>query len=269
MPRNSHKGITLIDVLVLLAIIAVLVGLLLPATRKVRVAAVRMQCSNNLKQVMLGLHNYYDSMGRSSDSNGPTAMTFPPGCLGENGEPEDRLSWIVVILPYLDQDQLDRQFDLRAGFSANSAPSRTIVKTFLCPELNKPMTEGPFSHYVSMAGIGNDSARLPAGSNGIGFMGYDRPTSMADIKDGSAHTIALMETNTNLGPWARGGSSTLRGFDPTIDTLTGNQPAFGRHTGGMNVAMADGSVSFRRNNTDLNFLAAAITIAGSETVDWE
>ena len=98
-------------------------------------------------------------------------------------------------------------------------------------------------------------------------MGYDRLTSLAMIKDGTSNTIALMETRSGLGPWARGGSSTLRGFDPADVPLHGDQRPFGGHQGGMNAAMADGSVRFIRSSIDPKKLAAAITIAGGEPVD--
>ncbi len=98
-------------------------------------------------------------------------------------------------------------------------------------------------------------------------MGYDRLTSLDMIKDGTSNTIALMETRSGLGPWARGGSSTLRGFDPTDGSLQNDNPPFGGHHEGMNAAMADGSVRFLPSSIDPKRLAAAITIAGGEPVD--
>jgi prepilin-type processing-associated H-X9-DG protein len=119
-----------------------------------------------------------------------------------------------------------------------------------------------------MSGIGHDAAVQPAGAAGNGFMGYDRPTSLMMIKDGASNTVALMETRIGLGPWARGGSSTLRGFDPADVSLHGDNPSFGGlHSSGMNVAMADGSVRFLHSSIDPKRLAAAITIAGGEPVD--
>ena len=98
-------------------------------------------------------------------------------------------------------------------------------------------------------------------------MGYDRLTSVAMIQDGTSNTIALMETRFGLGPWARGGSSTLRGFDPADVPLYGEQRPFGGHSGGMHAAMADGSVRFIRSSIEPQKLAAAITIAGGEPFD--
>jgi prepilin-type processing-associated H-X9-DG protein len=118
-----------------------------------------------------------------------------------------------------------------------------------------------------MAGIGPSAAAQPADTPGNGFMGYDRLTSLATIKDGAANTIALMETRSGLGPWARGGASNLRGFDPADVPWHGDDRPFGGHPGGMNAAFADGSVRFIRASIDPKNLAAAITIAGDEPID--
>jgi prepilin-type processing-associated H-X9-DG protein len=118
-----------------------------------------------------------------------------------------------------------------------------------------------------MSGIGDTAAGQPAGAVGNGFMGYDRLTSAAMIKDGTSNTIALLETRFDLGPWARGGASNLRGFDPADVPWHGDQRPFGGHAGGMHAAMADGSVRFIRSSIEPRNLAAAITIAGGERVD--
>ena len=89
------------------------------------------------------------------------------------------------------------------------------------------------------------------------------------IKDGTSNTIALMETRSGLGPWARGGASSVRGFALSDLPAIGDHRPFGGHTRGVNVAMADGSVRFIRDTIDPKILAAAITIAGGESVDWD
>jgi hypothetical protein len=169
-------------------------------------------------------------------------------------------------LPYIDQDQLFNQFDLKKGYGGNPSAAGTRIKTFLCPAAKE--TADAVTYYVAMAGIGHDAARRPAGAPGIGFMGYDRVTSLATIIDGESNTIALMETRSGLGPWARGGASTLRGYDPDDLPLFGDGRQFGGHDAGSYAAMVDGSVRFLPSTIDPKKLAAAITIAGAEpTVD--
>lgn len=176
---------------------------------------------------------------------------------------------MAALLPYLEQNSLYRQFDLEKGYAGNLPAAQTRIKTFLCPASKEAATADAVTHYVAMAGLGHDAAGRPAGAAGNGFMGYDRPTSVAMIKDGTANTIALMETRVGLGPWARGGSSTVRGFDPDDVPWQGDNRPFGGHSGGMNAAMADGSVRFLHPSIDPKRLAAAITIAGGEWVDLE
>ena len=173
---------------------------------------------------------------------------------------------MAELLPYLEQDPLYRQLDLKKGYAGNLPAVQTRIKTFLCPASKEAATVDVVTHYVAMSGIGHDAAGQPAGAAGNGFMGYDRLTSVTMIKDGTSNTIALMETRTGLGPWSRGGASTLRGFDPADVPLHGDQRPFGGHSAGMHAAMADGSVRFVHSSIDPKRLAAAITIAGGEPI---
>lgn len=272
MSRSTRHGFTLIELLVVLAIIAVVVALMLPAVRRVREPAARAQCQNNLKQLMLAMHNF-ESTGKpiaypaTAPPDTPPEQLFPPGCFGPGTTPEERFSWMVKLLPYLEENSLYGQIDLEKGYAENLPAVQTRIKTFLCPTSKDGVMMDAVTHYVAMSGIGHDAAGRPAGAAGNGFMGYDRLTSMTMIKDGASNTIALMETRVGLGPWARGGASTVRGFDPADVPLHGDNRPFGGHSAGMNAAMADGSVRFLPSSIDAKRLAAAITIAGGETVD--
>lgn len=268
MPRSARNGLSLIEVLVIIAIIAIVISLTLPATRRVRGAATRMQCQNNLKQLMLAMHSYADQHADSS-STGKTETTtrrlFPTGCIGPGLTPEERISWVVPLLPHLEQNDLAQQFNIEKGYAGNLPAAQTTIKLFLCPE--PPTATDNVTHYVAMAGIGPDAARQPANAAGNGFMGYDRLTTDAMIIDGTSNTIALMETRSGLGPRARGGTSNLRGFDTADVPWFGDRRPFSGHIGGMQAAMVDGSVRFLRSDIEPKILAAAITIAGGEPVN--
>lgn len=174
---------------------------------------------------------------------------------------------MVSLLPYIEQEGLYRQFDVEKGYAGNAEPARSRIALYRCP-LSRQTDEQ--SAYVALAGLGLDAASRPAGAAGIGFMGYDRVTTFDSFKDGTANTIALMETRASLGPWARGGSSTLRGFDPTEGPPVGDGRPFGGHPSIAVAALADGSVRVFAKSTDPHKLAAWVTIAGSEPLtDWE
>src|SRR5262249_43548536 len=148
-----------------------------------------------------------------------------------------RLSWMVALLPHLEQDSLFKQFDVEKGYTGNLPAAQTRIKMFLCPAAKEAGTADAVTHYVAMSGIGYAAAEQPAGAAGNGFMGYDRLTSVAMIKDGTSNTVALMETRWRLGPWARGGPSNVRGFDPADVPLYGDGRPFAGHDRGMNVAL--------------------------------
>ncbi|MBA4188333.1 MAG: prepilin-type cleavage/methylation domain-containing protein [Planctomycetaceae bacterium] len=202
---QTHQGFTLIELLVVIAIIAVLIGLLLPAVQKVREAASRMKCSNNLKQLALAAHNYQDSYGYL-----PTGITG--GLIGQDGVPaattEDRRVWPLYLLPYIEQAALwsilEQQRASGASMTAlwtlSGNPHLNMVPGWHCssdPNGGKKTTisgnQGVHGNYAGCAGSTayNTTTTGGMGLNGLFYTGSR--IQITGITDGSSNTLMLSE----------------------------------------------------------------------------
>jgi prepilin-type N-terminal cleavage/methylation domain-containing protein/prepilin-type processing-associated H-X9-DG protein len=173
--RNARRGFTLIELLVVIAIIAILIGLLLPAVQKVREAAARMACSNNLHQIGLAIHNYESSYGKL-----PAAYTkLPADDMDPNAQAAGRrvgLSLQANLLPYIEQGPVYQKLNPNVSEfnTANIPPNgphsgsntayATVVKTYLCPSDPTPAVIDAYNEVWGPYGNGGGAFCFPGGS---------------------------------------------------------------------------------------------------------
>lgn len=179
---NRRWAFTLIELLVVIAIIAILIGLLLPAVQKIREAANRMKCSNNLKQIGLALHNYEGVYGSFPQARNPFPLVH---------------SGLSRLLPFVEQDNLQRLVDYTTPPTSpqNVQASQTRVSLFICPTdpARGQVTGQPDfgTNYVANNGSGNMGFGLIASGDGLFTQS---PIRIADITDGTSNTIAFSES---------------------------------------------------------------------------
>jgi prepilin-type N-terminal cleavage/methylation domain-containing protein/prepilin-type processing-associated H-X9-DG protein len=199
----ERRGFTLIELLVVIAIIATLIGLLLPAVQKVREAAARIQCSNNLRQLGLAAHQYHN-----------VNRTFPPGVNQAQfpSAPQYRgYTLFVYLLPYVEQDNLYRQWDFTTPLNNTSggtgARTATVLSVLLCPAdlipLNPVASQGRTYALTSYGGNGGSRSFDPTAAATDGVFHTTGPGSqptpnqgpvrLADITDGTSNTLLFGE----------------------------------------------------------------------------
>jgi prepilin-type N-terminal cleavage/methylation domain-containing protein/prepilin-type processing-associated H-X9-DG protein len=336
--RRGRAAFTLIELLVVIAIIAVLIGLLLPAVQKVREAAARAQCSNNLKQLALACHSYYDV-----NQAMPYARKY---------DIWDTYTWTQLILPYIEQMAIYNEYWTlpKTGYVENyPGPNgpigddpklrearQAIIPPYLCPSDPGPRLNEEYStpfgfergNYSGCVGSGDmygNAVDSTSGPWGKGIFGVQpkqtvdpgkgpqtRGVRIADIPDGASNTLLFSENvvatvgtawggpigetiygnmggalfsaaltpnssapDRPIGPCPKDQGDSL--YKPPCQSLGGNAwwtpsglkayaGARSYHNGGVNAALADGSVRFFANSMDLSTWRALGTRAGGEII---
>jgi prepilin-type N-terminal cleavage/methylation domain-containing protein len=260
-PRCARPAFTLIELLVVIAIISVLIGLLVPAVQKVRDAAARIACQNNLHQIGLAFHNHHDQ--HQYFPTGGWDWWYTPTYL--NGRPligeYQQAGWGFQILPYLEQDNLWMGRGASNDFDRSRLAVGTTIKVFFCPARRIPQTV-VFSDPAYLDGIPTTTALCDyaaANWEETGIVRYRYPTRMADILDGTSNTLLVGDKRLNrssLGvPQKDDDTGYASGFDADVIRSTDRPPLpdyngigdgdlrFGSsHTGCFNVVFADGSI---------------------------
>jgi hypothetical protein len=211
-------------------IIGVLSGLLLPAVQAARESARRMQSLNNVRQIMLSMHNYHDANGK-----------FPAQAIAQ-GDGDPLLSWRVAILPYLGEQALYNQFHLDEPWDSD----HNIKLLEKMPEV--------FRNPSDLLDAVTTTYLVPMGK-GVGLS--SEGLKMRDITDGTSNTLAVLDVDPELGvPWTKPDDLDIRQND-WLDWLRAE---------GSNAGFFDGSARFIDLETDPELLGALMTYAGGEVV---
>ncbi len=283
--NQTRCAFTLVELLVVIAIIGILIALLLPAVQAAREAARRMHCTNNMKQIGLGLQVYHD-----------TFKIFPY----DSGEAGAFWSWSTMMLPYLEQEQVYDMIDFNYGYyrlhAQNNEAMKNFVPAYQCPSAPPNVLviccgaipgdeDTAETNYAAVATIKNTQYAIDPEGEGVMYS-YSK-TKISDISDGTSQTFLVSEIDLDQDDplktycttstcffgnhWsAENRMSTYRGINESNGEVSYMWPGPNScHPGGCHFAFADGHISFINEDIELDLLWALTTRAGGEVLDAE
>jgi prepilin-type N-terminal cleavage/methylation domain-containing protein/prepilin-type processing-associated H-X9-DG protein len=299
--QHLRRAFTLIELLVVIAIIAVLIGLLLPAVQKVRAAAARIQCANNLKQIGLAMLNFEGANGG-----------LPPRRMGYLIATNPKRGWGPAILPYIEQGNLAAIYNYSLNFydPGNNAAIIVPVSTFSCPAAPNPRTVTVVEGTETATGAAGDyfgpnsfqsalyGDQALSGNNTVTAMQDEKIRKLLDITDGTSNTLLITEqagrpnfyiyrvqqasnlglsNYNNWGPWASyqvfifqiygaDGITADGPGGPCVINCNNSHGVYSFHDSGANAVFVDGSVHFLTTALNPNVLFGLVTINGGEII---
>lgn len=255
---RSRAAFTLLELLTVIAIVALLIALLVPAVQAAREAVRKTSCQNNLKQIGLALHNYHN-----------THQTLPTGCIEWRGWPASpskrQFAWSALLLPFLEQHNVYQQIDFGRPFDAaeNAAVASQRLRVYECPTAPQRAQIRARTDYGGLFG-----ERMVDRAPDDGLFLYDRSLAFRDIPDGLSHTMAVSEDVG--GPdseWINGRNVFVQSGginDP--NAWIGDNEIRSEHPAGATVVFADAQVRFLASSIEHRLLGSLITRANGEII---
>jgi prepilin-type N-terminal cleavage/methylation domain-containing protein/prepilin-type processing-associated H-X9-DG protein len=270
-----RRGMSLVELLVVVAVLSALVALLLPAVQSVREAGRRTACMNNLRGIGCAIYGYESAR-----------RTFPVGCLEcATKAPRKQIAWNAFILPFAEEPGAAAAFDFKFSFRSqqNRHAAGHVVGLFLCPSTSRTRRTGPttgdrnkngrwdagddlaYTDYGGMFGVGYSVPRpLPEHA---GVMQYERPTPAKHVVDGLSQTALIAECTgrdgTYQSEWANG-QNIFDQWHTTGINVTQNNEIWSDHPGMAGMVFCDGHVEFVHESVEQSVLLALLTRAGAD-----